>query len=218
MAVAIMVIAVNSFAQKTGTFKDTRDGKVYKTTKIGDQVWMAENLNAITFRNGDTIPEVRSSEEWEKAGKEGRPAWCYMSNDTAKSKKFGKLYNWWAVKDPRGLAPKGWHVPDDKEWTELWNVISVDKEPGKELKDTCGWRGDHNGTNKYGFAGRPGGLRFSYGPFDYVGIQGDWWSTTRVESGSAIAHVIDRTENQDTFSSTFLNVGDGCSVRCIKDK
>ena len=89
---------------------------MYKSVKIDNQEWMAENLNIDKFRNGDRIPEVKINEEWEKAGNEKKPAWCFYDNDPANGEKYGKLYNWHAVNDPRGLAPEGWHVPSDEEW------------------------------------------------------------------------------------------------------
>ena len=91
--------------------------------KIGNQVWSATSLDVVTFRNGDRIPEVRSNEEWEKAGKEGRPAWCYYENDAEKGKPYGRMYNWYAVNDPRGLCPKGWHIPTNEEWDHTGNFL-----------------------------------------------------------------------------------------------
>jgi uncharacterized protein (TIGR02145 family) len=81
-----------------------------KTIKIGKQTWMAENLNVDKFRNGDLIPHIQDPEEWEQAGKNQQPAWCYYENDPENGNIYGKLYNWYAVNDPRGLAPEGFHV------------------------------------------------------------------------------------------------------------
>jgi uncharacterized protein (TIGR02145 family) len=90
-----------------------------QTVTIGNQTWMTKNLDVSTFRNGDTIPEIKNGFEWERAGIEGRAAWCYFDNDTVKGKRCGKLYNWYAVFDPRGLAPTGYHIPTREEWTVL---------------------------------------------------------------------------------------------------
>jgi uncharacterized protein (TIGR02145 family) len=109
----------------------------YKTVTIGNQVWMAANLNVSTFRNGDAIPQVTSDAEWEAAGKNKQPAWCYYDNDPKNGTKYGKLYNWYAVNDPRGLAPAGYHVPTDAEWTTLENFLGDDE--GKKMKSTSGW-------------------------------------------------------------------------------
>jgi TolA-binding protein len=111
----------------------------YKSVKIGTQTWMAENLNVSTFRNGDPIMEAKTNEEWEKAGKEGKPAWCNYENDPKNGAKYGKLYNWYAVNDPRGLAPAGWHVPSDAEWTTLGDQLG--DEASNKMKSTSGWNG-----------------------------------------------------------------------------
>jgi len=84
---------------------------------IGNQVWMSQNLNVDKFRNGDPIPHAETREEWEKAGENRHPAWCYYDNDSANADKYGKLYNWYAVNDPRGLAPEGWKIPSHEDWT-----------------------------------------------------------------------------------------------------
>jgi uncharacterized protein (TIGR02145 family) len=109
----------------------------YKSVKIGTQTWMTENLNVSTFRNGDPIPEVKTNEEWKKAGENKQPAWCYYDNDPKNGAKYGKLYNWYAVNDPRGLAPAGWHIPTDEEWTTLGDHLGDDD--GKKMKSTSGW-------------------------------------------------------------------------------
>ena len=109
----------------------------YKSIKIGTQTWMTKNLNVSTFRNGDPIPEAKTEEEWKKAGEEGKPAWCYYDNDPKNGEKYGKLYNWHAVSDPRVLAPNGWHIPSDSEWSFLENYLGEDV--GKKMKSTSGW-------------------------------------------------------------------------------
>jgi len=86
-----------------------------KELKIGEQIWTKQNLNVDTFRNGEPIPEVKTDEEWVKAGKEGKPAWCYYNNDPTNGEKFGKLYNLHAVIDARELAPQGWKIPKLQE-------------------------------------------------------------------------------------------------------
>jgi uncharacterized protein (TIGR02145 family) len=109
----------------------------YKTVTIGSQVWMTKNLEVSTFRNGDVIPQATSNAEWEAAGKNKQPAWCYYDSDAKNDVKYGKLYNWYAVNDPRGLAPAGYHVPTDAEWTTLGNFLGDDA--GKKMKSTSGW-------------------------------------------------------------------------------
>jgi uncharacterized protein (TIGR02145 family) len=98
---------------------------------------MTENLNVSTFRNGDPIPEAKTKEEWESAVNNHQPAWCYYDNDPKNGAKYGKLYNWYAVSDPRVLAPNGWHIPIDAEWSILENYLGEDA--GKKMKNASGW-------------------------------------------------------------------------------
>ena len=106
--------------------------------KIDSQIWMNQNLNVNTFKNGDPIPHAKSNDDWEKAGKNKQPAWCYYENDPKNGAKYGKLYNWYAVNDKRGLAPAGWHVPTDAEWTIYETFLGT--EAGKKFKSTSGWK------------------------------------------------------------------------------
>ncbi len=108
-----------------------------QTVTIGTQVWMTKNLDVTIFRNGDPIPEAKTKEEWVKAGENKQPAWCNYDNNPANGSKYGKLYNWYAVNDPRGLAPEGYHVPTDAEWTILENFLGSDD--GKKMKSATGW-------------------------------------------------------------------------------
>jgi uncharacterized protein (TIGR02145 family) len=111
----------------------------YKTVTIGAQVWMAANLNVSTFRNGDLIPQATSDAEWKAAGENKQPAWCYYDNDAKNGTKYGKLYNWYAVNDPRGLAPVGYHVPTNEEWTILTDFLGGEYVAGTKMKSTSGW-------------------------------------------------------------------------------
>jgi uncharacterized protein (TIGR02145 family) len=111
---------------------------------IGKQVWMSKNLNVDKFRNGDPIPEAKTKEEWLKAGENKQPAWCYYENNPANGTKYGKLYNWYAVNDIRGLAPIGYHTPSNGDWDTLETYLSSQtketwKDPGKRMKSTSGW-------------------------------------------------------------------------------
>lgn len=117
-----------------------------QTVTIGSQVWMTKNLDVSTFRNGDHIPQAKTDEEWKKAGENQQPVWCYYAYDQAKGPKYGKLYNWYAVNDPRGLAPRGYHVPTDAEWTKLENFLGSDA--GKKMKSATGWNSYTDGGSK----------------------------------------------------------------------
>jgi uncharacterized protein (TIGR02145 family) len=195
----------------------------FKEVAIGNQIWMAENLNVSTFRNGEPIPQAKTKEEWTNAGKNGQPAWCYYNFNSDNDKKYGKLYNWFAVIDPRGLAPAGWHVASDGEWTILTNYLGgAGKEgyinkgeelAGGKLKSSTGW-GDIIGSNKSGFSALPGGYCNYIGLFDYVGTSGYWWSYTEEEPFSAWSRYmwLDFTVKRESTSKKF-----GLSVRCVRD-
>ena len=114
--------------------------------KIGDQVWSKKNLNTDRFNNGDIIPHAKTEEQWKKAALNKQPAWCYFKNDVANGTKLGKLYNWYAVNDPRGIAPDGWRIPTDSDWKQLVNYLGGSYEmgwgysdPANKMKSTTGW-------------------------------------------------------------------------------
>ena len=186
-----------------------------ESVKIGKQEWSSKNLNVSTFRNGDAIPEVKSQEAWVKAGQEGKPAWCYYDNDPKNGDKYGKLYNWYAVTDPRGLAPSGWHVPGDAEWTELTDYLGGKEVAGNKMKSKDGWKDNGNGSNESGFSALPGGNRDNNGTFDYIGNYGYWQSSTQVYTTNAW----NRTLSYFNGNVLRLDYGkkDGFSVRCLRD-
>jgi len=186
-----------------------------QTVTIGKQVWMTKNLDVATFRNGDSIPHAKTNEEWTKAGENQQPAWCYYHNDPAKGVKYGRLYNWYAVNDSRGLAPTGWHIPSDAEWTKLTDFLGGEAVAGKKMKSKSGWKENGNGTNTSGFSGLPGGARYSGGSFFNVGYDGYWWSSTENNT----SHAWSRNLNYSSgfvfrYSNYKLN---GFSVRCLRD-
>jgi len=119
-----------------------------QTVTIGKQVWMTKNLDVSTFRNGDPIPEAKTDEAWKAAGENKQPAWCYYDNDPKNGTKYGKLYNWYAVNDPRGLAPAGYHIPTDAEWTVLTDYLGGEDVAGKKMKSTSGWDSYTTGGSK----------------------------------------------------------------------
>lgn len=133
-----------------------QDGNNYKTAQIGDQLWMAENLSTSKFRNGDPIMEAKNYQEWSKAGSEQKAAYCYYEFKAENGKAYGKLYNWYAVTDDRGLAPEGWKVPSVDDFSKLQSEIG-EGSAGKALKSESGWSNDGNGTNSSGFNALPAG-------------------------------------------------------------
>ena len=158
-----------------------------KEVKIGQQVWMAQNLNVDKFRNGDIIPEAKTAAEWEKAGENKQAAWCYYNNDPSNGITYGKLYNWYAVNDPRGLAPKGWHIPSDKEWTDLTDYLGGKEQAGAKMKSKEGWIENGNGTNESGFNGLPGGYR-RFNGIGAGGGSGGQFETEPEEAALIFAH------------------------------
>lgn len=186
-----------------------------ETVKIGDQIWAKENLNVDHFRNGDEIFEAKTEEDWNNAGEMGRAAWCYFDNDSLNGKKYGKLYNYYAVTDERGLAPAGTHIATDEEWTKLSSFLGGDDIAGIKLKSTKGWAGKGNGDNSSGFNAMPGGYRYFSGIFFNAGQDGSWWTATQSGEGYALLRYL-YSANTNIFSNK-LNFKLGLSVRCVLD-
>jgi uncharacterized protein (TIGR02145 family) len=215
--VFLLLVNTSVLSQQYGSLKDPRDSKVYKTVKIGEQVWMAQNLDVSTFNNGDPIPQALSSEEWRQADKNKQPAWCYYWNDKSLSRKYGKLYNWYAVADPRGLAPKGFHIPTDSDWRKLYAFLGGIETAGYKLKNKTGWLDDGNGDNSVGFYGLAAGQRGDLGDCDFVslGLSSFWWSTTEFKKDYAkVAFLFSYSKMVEHVP---FSKGRGFSVRCIKN-
>ncbi len=191
-----------------------------KEVEIGNQVWMGENLNVEKFCNGDPIPEAKTEVEWKAYVESEEAAWCYYENDPKNGEKYGKLYNWYAVNDPRGLAPKGWHIPTKNEWAVLIDYLGGEEKAGAKLKSKEGWSEGGNGTNSSNFSGLPSGMRHSNGQFGDIGYWGVWWSASE-------ANDINMSRSFASCHSLFFSNGNaskylggkksGYSVRCIKD-
>jgi uncharacterized protein (TIGR02145 family) len=178
---------------------------------IGSQIWTSKNLDVETYRNGDVIPQVQDQNAWSNLT---TGAWCYYNNDASNSTKYGKLYNWYAVNDPRGLAPNGYHIPTDAEWTKLSDYLGGVSEAGTKMKSNGGWDNDGNGTNSSGFSALPGGSRFNDGSYNYIGSGGGWWSSTKFSHSVAWDRVLNYFNGdvaRYNSSKTF-----GFSVRCVR--
>lgn len=190
----------------------------YEFEKIGEQEWMVENLNVDFFNNGDPIPEASSDVEWKKAGEEQRPAWCYYDNDPENGQKYGKLYNWFAINDKRGLAPEGWHIPSDNDWKILIDYLGGKNIACSKIKAVSGWE-VNNGNNESRFNALPGGyLVLNNGDkyqFSQIGYNGFWWTSTEYFIGNnAWCWFI---SYKGISNSNSYNKICGFSVRCIKD-
>jgi uncharacterized protein (TIGR02145 family) len=183
------------------------------TVRIGTQTWASTNLNAGTFRNGDSIPEAITNQDWVTAGESGKPAWCYYNNDPANGPKYGKLYNWYAVNDPRGLAPAGWIIPGDADWSKLMYFLGGPDMSGRKMKSTSGWKDGNIGTNESGFTGLAGGYRVENGTFLNLGSIGTWWSSTESKSLSAIDYYLSLSSSLGRSSSPRQR---GESIRCLR--
>jgi len=188
------------------------DGNMYRSVSIGKQIWSTGNLNVSHYRNGDIIPEVKNKDEWYllKTG-----AWCYYDNDSMNAF-YGKLYNWYAVNDSRGLAPEGWHIPSDSEWLSLKDFLDDDSEDGGKLKDTILWGSPNiNATNETGFSSLPSGYRTGSGYFYDFGKYACYWSST-IKFYNYIWSVYLFYEDSYLSRDDF-EMNQGMSVRCIKD-
>ena len=192
-------------------------GYDYETVEIGEQCWFAENLRAENYENGDAIPASLSDAEWASTN---TGAMAVYDENMANLELYGRLYNWYAVDDSRGLCPVGWHVPSDEEWTVMTDELGGVSVAGGKMKETYGWSNDGNGTNSSGFSGLPAGLRNGGGSFSPgdIGNIVYFWSST--EDGLSEPNVFWNRAlysnsslcGKNTHSATF-----GFSVRCLKD-
>jgi uncharacterized protein (TIGR02145 family) len=209
LAIAFMVFAISAQAQvkpvnkqkvvvkpvatAKGTFKDTRDGKTYKTVKIGTQTWMAENL----------------------AFKASSGCWAYDDSVTNVAK-YGYLYNWETAKT---VCPTGWHLPSDAEWKKLTTYLGGEDVAGEKMKSISDWKiyegKSGNGTNTSGFAGLPGGYRYDYGTYSNFGDTGDWWTAT--ESSTENSRTRYLYYDSGGVDSYYKDKRSGSSVRCLRD-
>lgn len=196
-----------------GTVKDI-DGNVYKTIKIGNQEWIAENLRVVRFQNGDPIYRARTEDHWYKYSSD--PLWCIYENNEEYGEKYGRIYNWAAVVDPRGLAPEGWRIPNNEDWDALAEYLGGYKIAGIKLKSTTGWDNYRGGTNESGFNGLPGGRKAIHGTFYDIGAAAYFYSSSDIVSGQSprIYSLLS--------GNNLLNIGyghaqyDAYYVRCLK--
>ncbi len=192
------------------------------TVTIGTQVLMNKNLNVATYRNGDLIPQVTDSAQWSNLT---TGAWCYYNNDPILGAIYGKLYNWYAINDPRGLAPIGWHIPSATEWETLNTFLGGYGVSGGKLKEagTVHWQSPNTGAaNSSKFTALPGGARHSIGSFQLKGYIGYWWSSTQFSGSLSWYRYLYYSYNYQPVGNYAWGPagnpkGYGFSVRCIKD-
>jgi uncharacterized protein (TIGR02145 family) len=172
---------------------------------------MANNLDVTHFRNGDVIPEAKTIKDWEKAAKSKKAAWCYYDNNANNGKHLGKLYNWYAVNDSRGLAPKGWRIPTNEDWSVLEESLGGEKQTIRKLEKKDFFNGIMNGARR----------KFNYvdSAFQGLGIQSIWWTANEFKDLFVLnedsAYVFFLNGRGEILRSTF-NKMDGVSVLCLK--
>jgi len=196
------------------------DGNIYHTVTIGTQVWMVENLKTTKYNDGTAIPLVTDGTEWSNLT---TPGYCWYNNDAATYKNtYGALYNWFTVNTSK-LAPSGWHVPTDAEWTLLASYLGGADVAGGKLKSTgtieagtgLYYSPNTGATNESGFTAIPAGGRDRLGASWGIGYLGRWWSSSECTYGSAWCRYLDYN------GSDVRSYGDdkimGYSVRCVRD-
>lgn len=196
------------------------DNNVYKTIIIGGQEWMAENLNVSHFNNGDEInkPQGYDNHYW------------HYKDQPKNGKIYGKLYDWYAVTDSRGLAPEGWHVATEEDWKELISFLGGSEIAGNKLKTTDLWESseiDEITTNESGFTALPGGYRFisgtyEYGQYESIQIGGYFWTSSpnndewngrnKYATSYCMFYNVSNVERRRSFANN------GFSVRCVKNR
>jgi len=209
--------AINPGAQEIcdNGIDDNCDGQIDENCISCNQVWMTTNLDVSAYRNGDPIPEITDPAVWASLT---TGAWCYYNNDPSTGAIYGKLYNWYAVNDPRGLAPAGWHIPSDLEWTTLTTCWGGGTVAGGALKEagTTHWLSPNLGaTNTSGFTALPGGFRDYNGTIGFLQYFGWWWTSTVDVVGRAWSR--DMYYNASDIYYNSLEFRYGLSVRCVKD-
>ena len=188
------------------------DGNIYHTVTIGTQVWMVENLKTTKYRNGDLISYVTDGSEWKYLI---NGAYSNYNNDTNNALNYGRLYNWYVLNDSRNIAPTGWHVATDADWTTLTSFLGGTNIAGKKLKSETSWNSNGNGSDDFGFSAFPGGYRNKNGVFEFIDSFGYWWSSTENNSSYAWSRSIYCDSNDYYRNNSIKN--SGFSVRCVKD-
>ncbi len=209
------------------------DGNTYQSVTNCGLTFTKTNLNVSKYSDGTLIPQVTDGTQWANLT---TGAWCYYNNTTANGATYGKLYNWYAVVgiydaasavNPalrKKLAPTGWHVPTDAEWSSLINCLDPNADgsynfniAGGKMKTTSTlWQSPNtDATNASGFTGLPGGFRYNNGPFYFIGFNGYWWSSS--EGGTAYAWTRDLNYDNGGANGDYDDKRNGFSVRCLRD-
>ncbi len=189
--------------------------ELLKEINIGGQIWTTRNLNIDHFQNGDAIVEAKTAEEWIQFNNDRIPAWCYYDFNVSKGKRLGKLYNWYAISDPRNIAPNGWYVPNNEDWDLL--IKSLGENAESKLKNSYGWE-DVDGTNESGFIGLPSGQIDRNGDFGFLGQLGFWWSNSQKDDEFGYHIVLGSNYGEDGIELGIVTKDYGFPLRLIKNK
>ena len=237
LGVSTVTVIINSeiIERDTETILTDADGNMYQTVQIGNQEWMAENLRTTKYNDGEPIPNIISDATWDSCNYTEIGAYCYFENttDSDSIKKYGALYNWYAVNTGK-LAPAGWHVPADSEWTILENYLitngytydgtTTGNKIAKAMAAKTDWAAsevegtignDLSTNNKSGFSALPGGYRDSKSNFFNQGYIGLWWSAPEYNASNSSCPYLDNVS--ESLHRYNFNMGCGCSVRLLRD-
>jgi uncharacterized protein (TIGR02145 family) len=208
------LISIAEISSENNIIVPDIDGDSYNGVQIGTQFWTTKNLNISKYRNGDEIPQVQDAAEWAALT---TGAWCYYENKEENGITYGKLYNWFAVNDPRGLAPEGFHIPSDEEWNCLTEYLGGENVAGGKMKEKgkVHWaEPNKKANNTSGFTGLPGGECNYNGTFWCLGEIGWWWSSSDDETEGMS---INLNSDNGIAQVYYFDKTSGFSVRCLKD-
>jgi uncharacterized protein (TIGR02145 family) len=204
---------------KNTTTEQTPTAAQLPSVKICNQTWTSQNLSVNKYQNGETIPEVKDPVAWNKLT---TGAWCWYNFDSTKFSKYGRLYNWFAVNDARKLAPLGWHIPTNSEWSQLFVCLGGEPYAGGKMKEagTSNWTAPNTAAdNISGFTGFPGGHLATDGVFygNYMGVayMGLWWASDQDNTVNAPGVILKNDEAKVTVGK--FDKRNGFSVRLVKD-
>ena len=216
----IFILLPTEMNAQTDSITD-REGNTYKIIEIGEQWWMAENLKATKYANGDSIPYLSNAEDWKNTA---IGAYCYYENNSENISSYGNLYNWHAISDARGICPEGWHVPSDRDWMILEKFLGMSSAEAARM---TAWRGtnegdklkheSYGGNNASGFSALGTGYRDPQGIFKAMGTDNDYWtSTAYMNNGNVEGILRGFLNNRSSIVRNFHVPGYGFCVRCIR--
>jgi uncharacterized protein (TIGR02145 family) len=200
-------------ADNANKIKDI-DGNIYSTVRMGNKIWMAENIRTTKYNDGTAISELRDSAEWVKLKK---PGYSWYDNDSSAYKNlYGALYNGYIINKDK-LCPEGWHVPSESDWQTLTYYLGNKEVAAVKLREIgnkhWSFQSSSWATNESGFTALPGGFRDDEGKFKGVGVTGDWWSSTKADNGSRVDYIEVTFDNYCVVDESKMNHGK--SIRCL---